>query len=616
MKNRLSRRFQSVTKAAARYPAATLFLLACTILTVLRIAGVHITDVYLYQLACAVGAGAGYAAQSAAERFSLRLRWLYFALAVLLAVLFYLWARSWPEVMTVRLSVLMALLFVAAVWLPSVKSRFPFYENFVAAFKALFQAAFFASVLFAGCAAITAAIDALITPVDSDVFAYLASIIFIFFAPMLYLALMPRVPTAPARADISGEGDHGEGGAESIDTPPPIAEEVGALSEYERRVAYPPFLRALLTYILIPIAFVFTLILILYILRGITGPFWTDNLLEPLLISYCASVTVLLLLIAGLDNPLGRAGRLILPKALAAVAVFQIISSALNAAENGVTHWRYFVLAFGVLAVITGVILSIRPRRWTGLVAAAFLVVALVSLVPPVDALSAGVSSQTQLLESALTEEGMLRNGSVSPSASVSSKNREKIVSSLEYLFRLGRQERLTWLPKDFEIYSDRPFRTLFGFPRYEHPGMDYKYTRVTYPMNELIDVSQYDVSALFEITTPMQEDRTLEFNTPAGRGTLRLRQDEGGAVIELLQGVGETGSVVASFDIDAVFERFDTDTDSAVITLEEATFASEGAGGRLLIIAEVAERHIVSGEETNRFARLHVFAGLNKSTG
>ncbi|HHT17206.1 MAG TPA: hypothetical protein GXZ77_05795, partial [Papillibacter sp.] len=65
MKNRLSRRFQSVTKAAARYPAATLFLLACTILTVLRIAGVHITDVYLYQLACAVGAGAGFAAQSA-----------------------------------------------------------------------------------------------------------------------------------------------------------------------------------------------------------------------------------------------------------------------------------------------------------------------------------------------------------------------------------------------------------------------------------------------------------------------------------------------------------------------------------------------------------------------
>ena len=415
MKNRLARRLKSVTKAAARYPAAAVFLLACTVLTILRIAGARIADVYLCQLACAAGAAAGYAARSAAERFSMRLKWAFAALAVLIAAVYYAWARAWPEVMTVRLTVLSSLLFVLAVWLPSVR-RVPFYEVFTAAFKALFQAAFFAGVLFAGCAAVVAAVDALITPVDTDVFAYLASVVFILFMPMLYLSLMPRVPARAADAGgepVSGGDREGDlagtaEGAESdvkpnenakSDVSARVAGDAASLADYGRRVAAPPFLRALVSYILVPIAFAFTLILVFYILKGITGPFWEDNLLEPMLISYCASATVLLLLAAGMENAYARAARLILPKALAAVAAFQIVASALKALDSGITHGRYFVLMFGVVAVATGVILSIRPRRWTGLVAAAYLIAALVSLVPPTEPLNTARCSQARLLE-------------------------------------------------------------------------------------------------------------------------------------------------------------------------------------------------------------------------
>ena len=202
----------------------------------------------------------------------------------------------------------------------------------------------------------------------------------------------------------------------------------------------------------------------------------------------------------------------------------------------------------------------------------------------------------------------MLKGGAVIPSASVSGKNREKIVSSLDYLFRLGRTERSAGCRATSMRTATGCFCAFFGFSRYDNPDIDYKYTRVTYPMNELIDVSRYDVSAFFEISTPLSDGRAFEFQTPSGAATLRLRQSDGGAVIELLGGAGQP---LASFDVSAVFERFETYSEYGVITLEEASFTSEGGGGRLLVVAETVERHAAAGSDI-RYARLHVYAGLS----
>lgn len=648
---RLSHSLKSLTRAAGRYPLSALLLLVCAALTVCRIAGFYFTDIYLIQLACALGAAAGFAAQSASERL-VKGRGPLIILAIFAAVLYYLWARSWPEVMAARFMVLAALLTVAGVWLPTAKSRFAFYENFTAAFKALFQAAFFSGVLFAGCAAVAGAVDFLITPVDPDVFGYLAAVIFVFIAPMLFLSLIPLVPALSSGSEIetirpddgpaegrrdgddeagenSGEEGRGEnlspepGGADSAaaeeraapDEAPAgraflrgVAARVDAISEYERRTALPPFLRALLTFILIPVAFVFTLILIVYILRSLGTPFWEDNLLEPLLISYCAGVIVLLLLVPGLDSATALAARRVLPVTLIAVALFQIVASALSAREEGLTHGRYFVLAFGALAVISGVVLTLRPRRGTGLVAVAFLLIGIISLIPPVDAFSTGVGSQRRLLEAALAEEGLLRSGALVPAADVSEASRRQIVSSLEYLYRLGRLEDIPWLPEGFDPYSDASFRAAFGFSRYAQPGTGFTYSRAFFAMDAPVNIAGYQAAAVFEY--PAHVDRTLVFDTPSGQGTLRLRQEEEDAVIELLSGVGDAGARAAALSIGEIFERIDGAAD-ATLTLEEASFSAQGELGRLLVVMEMAERY-ESGGWTSDYARLHVFAALD----
>lgn len=644
---RLKYSLASLSRAAGRYPLSALLLLLCAALTAARIAGVYFADIYLFQLACALGAAAGFTAQSASERFA-KGRGPLIILALLAAALYYLWARSWPEVMAARFVVLLSLLTVAGVWLPTARSRFAFYENFTAAFKALFQAAFFSVILFAGCAAVAGAVDFLITPVDPDVFGYLAAVIFIFIAPLLFLSFIPLIPALSSgakpplpdeRAASAGRGAgetgaEGGPGGEDAALPEPggaengrkegralsedepagqaishgLAARADAVAEYARRTALPPFLRALLTFILIPVAFVFTLILIVYILRSLGGAFWEDNLLEPLLIAYCAGVIVLLLLIPGLESAAARAARRVLPLTLIAVALFQIVASALSAREEGLTHGRYYVLAFGALAVISGVILTLRPRRGTGLVAAVFLLIGFVSLVPPVDAFTAAVGSQRRLLEASLAEEGLLRNGVLTPSPDVTEENRRQIVSSLEYLYRLGRLETLPWLPENFDLNSDASFRAAFGFSRFGEPGAGFTYTRAFFPMNEPMAISGYQIAAVFEY--PTHTGRALVFDAPSGQGILRLRQEEEGAVLELLSGA-DMGAPAAALHIGAIFERFNNMAD-VTLTLEEASFTAQGAGGRLLAVVETAERFVAAGGWTSDYARLHVFAALD----
>ena len=52
------------------------------------------------------------------------------------------------------------------------------------------------------------------------------------------------------------------------------------------------FLEGLISYIIIPITAIFTVILLLYVIMNITGDFWKDNLMEPLLVTFSITVIV------------------------------------------------------------------------------------------------------------------------------------------------------------------------------------------------------------------------------------------------------------------------------------------------------------------------------------
>jgi hypothetical protein len=603
LKARLGGLFDSIL----RYPMTAVFLSICTVLISVGInSRGELMTVSI--LTCAVAAAAGYAMQSLHERtryapddarrgaaaLGLAGRALLYGAGLLIAAVFYLTIRALPQngpQMQVRFFVTLFALMILAVWCAVVKSRYAFHESFMAAFKALFQAAFFSGVIYLGCVAVIAAIDRLIAPIDSDAFLHTANIVFVLFAPLFYLSLLPVYPGSIK------DGREPENQA--------------ALDEnMARRVSCPRFLEVLLSYIIIPLASVFTVILLVYIALNIGGRFWTDNLLEPMLVAYSAVVLVVLLLSAGLDNRFARLFRSIFPKVLVVIALFQVIASFFTVADTGLTYGRYFVVLFGLFAVFSGAVFSFSPSRKSGVVAVCFLILALISLTPPVDAFSVSRYSQTLALERTLVSNGMLTGGVLTPKASVPEKDKNTIIAAVDYLTSTKELGRLSWLPEELEEdpYNDRAFTRAFGFSRFSGAGPMPSGFSVYYDMAQPLSVSGYDCLLRLNVTvsesfTPsstafVSDGSTYSLITEKADKTARSAVRDSG------------GTVLVTFDTGAIFSRYADHDGKELLTAEEATFTAEGDGGRMKIVVEYASMDEYA-DRTYQNAQLSVLVGI-----
>ena len=227
----------------------------------------------------------------------------------------------------------------------------------------------------------------------------------------------------------------------------------------------PKFLEVLISYIIIPLLAVFTFILLIYIVQNIGGDFWTDNLLEPMLVSYAITVILVYILASEINNRFTEWFRKIFPKILVPIVIFQIVSSILKMSDMGLTHNRYFVIIFGVFAAIVGILLSFLPVRKNGIVALLLIIFSAISIVPPVDAFTISRNSQTETLENVLVKNNMLENNQIKANASISDKDKEIITNSMSYLSRMEYTNKIEWLPDDFNMYED--FSDTFGFEEF-----------------------------------------------------------------------------------------------------------------------------------------------------
>src|SRR5699024_12270878 len=135
----------------------------------------------------------------------------------------------------------------------------------------------------------------------------------------------------------------------------------------------------LISYVIIPLSMVYTVILLIYVLLNITGDFWKDNLLDPMLISYAVIVILVFFLASSLDNALVTFFKNIFPKILIPIVLFQTIASFLKIEDTGVTYGRYYVIMFGLFALISGVVFSFFSMKKHGWIALSLIIFAIIS---------------------------------------------------------------------------------------------------------------------------------------------------------------------------------------------------------------------------------------------
>ncbi len=471
---------QGFSDAVGRFPLTAAFLIAVAILNGMMInEGGFDYEKYLVTLI--VGAFLSIVLQMAYERFYTKsiARIMFMVLTLLLTFGYYLTILNVPELsMEIGIKTAVALfgLLVGFLWVPSIKSRITFNETFMAGFKSFFISMFFSGVMMSGLSMIYGATDQLLFSVNEKIYPHTANIVFVLFAVMYFLSLTPRYPGKRDLMKEDGEVDA-------------VADEVS------KATFCPKFLEILISYIIIPLSMIFTMILLMYIVLNIRGSFWEDALLEPMLVSYIVVVILLYILASKLENQFARIFRKIFPKVLLPIVLFQTVNSFLKIGDFGLTHGRYFVIIFGIFAFISGLVFNFKSVEKNGIVPMVLIICIVISIVPPVDAFTVSRTSQVRILENVLINNGMLVDGEIVPNPDIDEDAKKKITEVTRYLNRMDYEDNIEWMPDEFDYYRD--FDDVFGFSPYREPVKysrdDGEYIYISTNMDEMVDISGYD---------------------------------------------------------------------------------------------------------------------------
>lgn len=570
--NNFKKGLAGIMQSLSRYPITILWLLVVATLN-----GMQIQDSFdLYGrwlFTTLTGAMLAVVAQHFYERFFTKeiYRWFLAFMSVVLAILYYFSLPSnnqYDLIYPIRTIVLLFALFIAFIWIPTLKNaRLYFHTNFLIVFKALMMTFLMAVVLALGVSAILGSIDFLLFDFDSRIYSHAMNIIGTLFATIYFLSLIPDYTKADTR-------------------------------NLEQASVVPRFLNILLVYIVIPLVAIYTLVLTAYVILNIGGEFWTNNLLESLLVSYAVIVILVYLLVCNIDHKYSRLFQKIFPKIMLVVVLFQTVASILRIQDFGITHGRYYVILFGIFATVAAVVFSFFPKERSGWIAPVLIVLSLISVAPVIDAFSIGLGSQQSLLERKLQENDMLIDGEIVANSQISVEDKVAITRSVDYLTVWGDVDQVSFLPENFDSYSD--FNEVFGFDMTyslspdEGPFVpDGKFVYLDWQGTSAVPLegADYLINVSFYSN---EEPRSQKVNEDLNL----VMEDTDSLILENL-----AGSEVLRFDTKKLFEKVFSEADvtgkGGVAALESMMGTQENEQAKMTIIVTRLEEYdkVTNGE-------------------
>lgn len=573
-------RMRGISDAVVRYFTVFILLVATAVVNGIAISTDH--DMERHIVALVFGAFCFLLAHALGERFGKGTfrngLCLAAALVVTAAYYFYIMnVSNIGDVVMIRTITLIFALFFAFIWVPSVKSDTDFNAVFLSVFKAFFTSAFFSGIIFGGICLIIAAVDNLLFNVDSDAYAHTANAVWIVWAPMLMLSLIP---------------EFNKSGADTAKT--------------EKATGYPKFLDLLLTYVLIPLASVYTLVLIIYMGKTVALGDWSDNLLEPMLLTYLIAVILIYVLVKRLGNALSKFFVRIFPALIAAIAAFQFAASVIKATEEGIVASRYYVLAFSIYSIIIGMLLFLFPKRRNGYVAAIAVVFALICAAPAIGSFDVSIRDQSVRVESTLEKNGMLKNGVLAPNANLTDADRNSIRKGIEYLNGIDALGSLEFLPENFDMYD---FERALGYDPYGD-GIDK--TTKTYTINEgvPVDSSGYDYLSSASIYLPLgKNDEVVNMTVTRGgqEYALRLTGEVNGTTVTLYRG----NTKLLEAPVSSMAETINGYSyEDGILDPDKMTFDIENDSAKIRIVFRSISVYS-GGEETNVNAYIFILFSI-----
>lgn len=584
MKNidKLKTTLRDFTSTINRYPITIVFFLLSAIFTSYHIGSDGLDNIGEILFSFALGAALFMMLQMVFERFynDKKIRFVFAGLAILASILYYisveLLIESFSTEQAIKTMVLLFALSVSFMWVPVIKSKLGFGDSFIVVFKAFFTVVLYSGVLYLGIALIIMAINRLIVHVDSEAYAHVGVFIAYVYAPIHFLSLIPIYPRSSSSPDPEDEGKDNDTGDE-------LTKRLNKAIEASR------FLEGLISYIIIPITAVFTVILLLYIIMNITGDFWKDNLMEPLLVTYSITVITVYLLATVIRSKAAVYFRRIFPKVLIPVVLFQTLSSILKIGELGITSGRYYVIMFGIFATICAILFSIRPDNKNTIIAPILIILSLISITPFVDAFSISKRNQINRLTNVLEKNDMLKDDKIVPNTDVAEEDRQIILSSVRYLSSMDYIKDISWLRAYSNSYD---FERTFGFNQYDTETKNPVVWRLYLAERTPLDISGYDFFVDISLFGAGHGD-PLMTKIPLGDGGYSLGQDTKKGIGDLVVWDSQQNELIR-YSLSEIFDSFE-ERDSRIgeLSKDEARFTIENDRLALCIIVQSLDHEI-----------------------
>jgi hypothetical protein len=501
---------QRLYRAVSRFPLTVICLAGIAVLLCYTIALHKPAEpiVYKLMLALCLGSFLGVAAQFLCERGGrlTRMRPIAYVVSALVTTGYFLLLWPAPEISfqaSVRTTAAVFTIFCAFIWIPSYRNSSDFNSIALIHFKSVFTSALYSAVLSAGCASIIAAVDALLFKINQDAYGYMLVGVWVLFATLYYLSLLPRF-----HSEEEAEREHALQAAQ-----------------------YPRFLEILVSYIAVPLVTAYTLVLAAYFIKILVTLKWPVGQLGGMILAYSAAGLIIYILASPLANRFAVLYRMIFPKILIPVVILQLVSVGIRLNAYGVTEPRYYIVLFATFSILCGVALSLRPVSRNGLIAILAAGLAVLSILPPVDAFTISRNSQISRLEGMLRSEGLLVDGRLVPKADASQTLKQESTSILNYLNRQGYIKYVTWLPAGFKPNTQMKDALGFG-PSYPGDTKDSHFFASTdlpdTGLQQPLNIQGYDV--LVNTNAGRRGDRALQpavvdFTVRGAKYTLKVER-------------------------------------------------------------------------------------------
>lgn len=326
----------------------------------------------------------------------------------------------------------MIFLLLAFFYIPVIGNKDQNYEyRVLEIFGNFFETVIYSFVLLFGTFAILFTVDNLFDAnINSKYYFYIFLIIFFIFAVSFFLSKLPH------------DGDDFDGRQ------------------------YSGSMRILLTYIVIPLISIYTIILYVYFAKILITWEWPKGLVSHLVIWYTAlSIGVIFLITPLIEtDKISRSFKSLFPKLVLPILLMMFVSIGQRISQYGITENRYYILVLGLWITLIMIYFSIKKSLKNIMIPITLSILVLNSVIGPLSSYSISKYSQNRRFNDILNKNAMISGGNIVKNPDISLEDQREINNILYYFNNYHSLEDVKVLEDDFKTED---MEAVFGF-KYE----------------------------------------------------------------------------------------------------------------------------------------------------